>query len=61
MRLDNTILVPHVGYVTKEQYQVRYRETVEGIAAYLGGAPLWVLNPEARETARKRAPQGMAG
>lgn len=49
--LDNTILVPHVGYVTKEQYQVRYRETVENVAAYLRGEPLRVLNPEARETA----------
>jgi hypothetical protein len=27
--LDNTILVSHIDYVTKEQYQVRRRETVE--------------------------------
>ncbi|MBI3329816.1 MAG: D-2-hydroxyacid dehydrogenase family protein [Nitrospinae bacterium] len=52
-RLDNTILAPHLGYVTKEQYQVRYRETVEDIMAYLRGEPIRVLNPEARETARK--------
>jgi phosphoglycerate dehydrogenase-like enzyme len=45
--LDNTLLVPHVGYVTKEQYQVRYRDTVEDIAAYLRGEPLRVLNPAA--------------
>jgi phosphoglycerate dehydrogenase-like enzyme len=51
--LDNTILVPHVGYVTREQYQVRYRDTVEDIAAYLTGEPLRVLNPEALATARK--------
>jgi phosphoglycerate dehydrogenase-like enzyme len=56
-RLDNTVLMPHSGSVTKEQYQVRYRETVEDIAAYLRGEPLRVLNPEARETARKRPPQ----
>jgi phosphoglycerate dehydrogenase-like enzyme len=52
MSLDNTLLVPHIGYVTKEQYQVRYRDTVENIAAYLRGEPLRVLNPEARATAR---------
>jgi phosphoglycerate dehydrogenase-like enzyme len=52
-RLDNTLLMPHAGYVTKEQYQVRYRETVEDIGAYLGGAPLRVLNPEVRATVRK--------
>src|SRR2546426_5014615 len=52
--LDNTLLVPHIGYVTKEQYQVRYRDTVENVAAYLRGEPLRVLNPEALDTARKR-------
>jgi phosphoglycerate dehydrogenase-like enzyme len=51
-RLDNTLLAPHMGYVTKDQYQVRYRETVENVAAYLQGEPLRVLNPEVRKTAR---------
>src|SRR5215475_1931292 len=51
--LDNTLLVPHIGYVTREQYQVRYRDTVENVAAYLRGEPLRVLNPEALGTARK--------
>jgi phosphoglycerate dehydrogenase-like enzyme len=51
--LDNTLLVPHIGYVTREQYQVRYRDTVEDVAAYLRGEPLQVLNPEALGTARK--------
>jgi phosphoglycerate dehydrogenase-like enzyme len=44
-RLDNTLLMPHAGYVTEEQYRVRYRETVENVAAYLKGAPLRILNP----------------
>jgi phosphoglycerate dehydrogenase-like enzyme len=51
--LGNTLLVPHIGYVTREQYQVRYRDTVEDVAAYLRGEPLRVLNPEALATARK--------
>jgi phosphoglycerate dehydrogenase-like enzyme len=50
--LANTILVPHIGYVTKDQYQVRYRDTVEDIAAYLKGEPLRVLNPNVRDTGR---------
>jgi phosphoglycerate dehydrogenase-like enzyme len=52
MVLDNTLLAPHMGYVTKDQYQVRYRDTVENVAAYLKGEPLRILNPEARKTAR---------
>jgi hypothetical protein len=32
--LDNTILVLHIGYVTKGQYRRCYRETVANVAAY---------------------------
>jgi len=45
-QLDNTLLMPHAGYVTEAQYRVRYRDSVEDIAAYLRGAPLRVLNPK---------------
>jgi len=58
LTLDNTILVPHIGYVTREQYQVRYRETVENVVAYLHGKPLRVLNPDVQEQARER-PSGL--
>ena len=47
-QLDNTLLMPHAGYVTEEQYRVRYRDTVENIASYLEGVPLRVLDPKAR-------------
>ena len=43
-KLDNTLLMPHAGYVTEAQYRVRYRDTVENVAAYLRGTPLRVLN-----------------
>jgi phosphoglycerate dehydrogenase-like enzyme len=44
-RLDNTLLMPHAGYVTEAQYRVRYRDTAEDVAAYLRGTPLRVLEP----------------
>ncbi|HEY0718724.1 MAG TPA: D-2-hydroxyacid dehydrogenase family protein [Streptosporangiaceae bacterium] len=40
----NTVLTPHLGYVTDETYQVFYRDAVEDIAAYLDGNPVRVLN-----------------
>lgn len=52
LTLDNTILVPHIGYVTREQYEVRYRDTVENVAAYLQGAPRRLLNPQVLDKAR---------
>jgi phosphoglycerate dehydrogenase-like enzyme len=39
----NTVLTPHIGYVTTGTYDVFYREAVEDIAAWLAGAPLRVL------------------
>ena len=39
-RLTNTVLTPHIGYVTTEAYRVFYRQMVEDIRAFLDGAPL---------------------
>jgi phosphoglycerate dehydrogenase-like enzyme len=39
----NTVLTPHIGYVTTGTYEVFYREAVEDIAAFIGGAPVRVL------------------
>ena len=45
LSLDNTVLTPHLGYVTVEGYRAFYEETVEDIAAYLRGEPMRILNP----------------
>ena len=37
------LLTPHIGYVTRESYDVFYPETVEAIRAWLDGAPIRVL------------------
>ena len=46
--LDNVVLSPHVGYVSKENYQVFYGDAVEDILAFLAGAPVRVIEPAAR-------------
>jgi phosphoglycerate dehydrogenase-like enzyme len=42
-RLDNVVATPHVGYVSRENYAVFYRETAEDIAAFLAGKPRNVI------------------
>ena len=42
--LANTVLTPHIGYVTEEVYKVFYSETVENIRHWLDGKPIRVLN-----------------
>ena len=43
-RTANTVITPHIGYVTQETYQVFFDETVENIQAFLKGAPVRVLH-----------------
>ena len=44
LRLDNVVLTPHVGYVTKETYSIFFGEAVEDILAFLEDRPVRVLN-----------------
>jgi phosphoglycerate dehydrogenase-like enzyme len=37
---DKVILSPHIGYVTREVYEVFYRDTAEAVLAFLNGAPV---------------------
>ena len=39
----NTVLTPHLGYVTRESYRAYFRGALEDIAAWRRGAPMRVL------------------
>ena len=41
--LDNALLTPHIGYVSKQLYTVFYEDAVENIAAYISGTPVRVM------------------
>jgi phosphoglycerate dehydrogenase-like enzyme len=41
--LDNTVITPHLGYVTAETYRVFFGHAVENIRAFLAGQPIRVL------------------
>jgi phosphoglycerate dehydrogenase-like enzyme len=41
--LDNAVLTPHLGYVTREVYEIFYRDAVADIAAFQAGNPIRVM------------------
>jgi phosphoglycerate dehydrogenase-like enzyme len=43
--LPRTVLTPHLGYVTRNTYEVFYGEAVEDVAAWVAGSPVRVLEP----------------
>ena len=41
--LPNTVLTPHLGYVTEENYSVSFADAIENIIAWSKGTPVRVL------------------
>lgn len=46
LQLDNTLICPHLGYVTDDSYRAFYGEVVENIRAFASGEPVRTINPE---------------
>ena len=46
LKLDNTLLLPHLGYVTEESYRAMYAGVVEDIRAFASGEPVRMINEE---------------
>jgi phosphoglycerate dehydrogenase-like enzyme len=44
-RTPNTILTPHIAYVTRQVYAAYYRDVVADIEQWLAGSPVRVLHP----------------
>ena len=44
--LPNTVLTPHMGYVTSETYRVFYGDAVDDIRGFLSGNPVRVISAE---------------
>ncbi len=45
--MDNVVCTPHIGYVTRDEWQVQFSDIFDQIVAYQAGAPINVINPEA--------------
>jgi phosphoglycerate dehydrogenase-like enzyme len=45
LRFENTLLTPHLGYVTHETYQLFYAQALDDILGYLKGEPRRVITP----------------
>jgi len=46
LRMSNVVCTPHIGYVTREEYDLHFTEIFDQVLAYAGGTPIHVVNPE---------------
>ena len=57
LKLPNTILAPHNGYVTEDCLSAMYSGVVEDIQAFASGEPIRVINPEVLTSSQLRGPE----
>lgn len=46
LTLDNVVCTPHIGYVTRDEYELQFADIFDQIIAYAQGTPSNVVNPE---------------
>jgi D-3-phosphoglycerate dehydrogenase / 2-oxoglutarate reductase len=47
LTLPNVVCTPHIGYVTREEYELQFTDVFDQILAYASGRPINVVNPAA--------------
>jgi D-3-phosphoglycerate dehydrogenase len=45
LNMPNVVCTPHLGYVTREEYELQFTDIFEQIVAYAAGKPTNVVNP----------------
>jgi D-3-phosphoglycerate dehydrogenase len=53
LAMANVICTPHIGYVTRDEYEVQFTDIFDQIVAYTAGKPTNVVNPDVMNHARR--------
>ncbi len=54
LNLPNVIATPHIGYSTREEYELQFEEIFDQILRWIAGTPINVVNPAVLESPRLR-------
>jgi len=52
--MDNVVATPHIGYVSRDEYEIQFTDIFDQIVAYAAGAAINVVNPDVLPWARAR-------
>jgi D-3-phosphoglycerate dehydrogenase / 2-oxoglutarate reductase len=45
LAMENVVCTPHIGYVTRDEYELQFSDVFDQIVAYATGTPINVVNP----------------
>ena len=46
LTMDNVVCTPHIGYVSRDEYEIQFTDIFDQIVAYAAGVPTNVVNPD---------------
>jgi D-3-phosphoglycerate dehydrogenase len=46
LTMENVVCTPHIGYVTRDEYELQFAQIFDQITAFCDGTPINVVNPE---------------
>jgi D-3-phosphoglycerate dehydrogenase len=52
LNMSNVVCTPHIGYVTRDEWEIQFADVFDQVNAYAAGAPTNLVNPEALARAR---------
>ena len=56
LAMENVVCTPHLGYVTREEWEVQFADIFDQILAFAAGKPINVANPDALKRAGSAPP-----
>jgi D-3-phosphoglycerate dehydrogenase / 2-oxoglutarate reductase len=54
LTMDNVVSTPHIGYVTRDEYEIQFSDIFDQINAYAAGNPINVVNPKVFDVLKGR-------
>ena len=57
-RLENTVITPHLGYVTEDAYRAMFSNAVENVQTWQAGDATRIINPAVFDNPKLRKPDG---
>ena len=52
LTFDNVVATPHLGYVSRDEYEIQFTDIFDQIVAYAAGTPTNVVNPAVMDKRR---------
>jgi len=46
LNMANVVATPHIGYVSRDEYEIQFTDIFDQIAAFAAGTPINVVNPD---------------